>query len=272
MIPAFGVTPLPRFRVSVRSGGFDSLTGFTLLSLLAHLLVAGAAVAAASIIPAPRAYPPDPGFFVRLADLPPGGGMQAGQAPGEEAPGAARTQASTPERVVIPDVPEKRRATEAPKPRPADGRDKTAADRPAAEAGSPRAGGGGAAGGGEAAGGGAGPPGPGVPGGEGTISSVEISDFPHAWYTARLVSTLRGVWRRPFLQGDTALSVMVTFVIRRDGEVEDVTVTTPSGYEPLDLSAVRAVYDAKPLPPLPAQWPGATLSVGILFELTPGQE
>src|ERR1041385_2490049 len=46
----------------------------------------------------------------------------------------------------------------------------------------------------------------------------------------------------------------VSFTIARNGTVTNVQVTQPSGDYLLDTSAKRAVLDANPLPPLPAQF------------------
>jgi protein TonB len=46
-------------------------------------------------------------------------------------------------------------------------------------------------------------------------------------------------------------TLVMTVVVRRDGSVGDVTVTSPSGKKLLDDAAIRTVHLAEPFPPLP---------------------
>ena len=62
--------------------------------------------------------------------------------------------------------------------------------------------------------------------------------------------------------------VVVTFTIRRDGSVTDVRITQRSGNAVLDTSAQRAIYDASPLPPLPAGFSGSSATVDFWFHLS----
>jgi protein TonB len=63
--------------------------------------------------------------------------------------------------------------------------------------------------------------------------------------------------------------VVVTFTIRRDGAVPEATVRIrqTSGIRELDLSAQRAILDAEPFPPLPAQYSGSSVDVEFWFTL-----
>ena len=50
-------------------------------------------------------------------------------------------------------------------------------------------------------------------------------------------------------------------------------LATPSGFDPLDRSVLRAVHDAEPFPPFPIALSLDTLTVRIEFELNPeGQD
>jgi protein TonB len=68
------------------------------------------------------------------------------------------------------------------------------------------------------------------------------------------------------------LTVTVTFDVRRDGTVANATVETESGVPSLDRSALRAVADASPLPPLPSSFKDSSVPARYEFELTPGEE
>ncbi len=63
---------------------------------------------------------------------------------------------------------------------------------------------------------------------------------------------------------------IVTFTIMRDGSVpqRSVRLAQTSGIPALDMSAQRAVLEAQPFPPLPAQFPRDSADVEFKFELT----
>ena len=65
----------------------------------------------------------------------------------------------------------------------------------------------------------------------------------------------------------TAPPVVVTFTIRRDGSAYAIRVEQPSGNFALDLSAQRAISDAAPFPPLPAQYEKNEVSIEFWFRL-----
>ena len=90
----------------------------------------------------------------------------------------------------------------------------------------------------------------------------------HPWYRASVTSSLYSYWKRPILSGNlTTLEVTVEFEILRDGAVGKLQITTSSGVPSLDRSVLRAVADASPLPPLPAQWEDSTLPARFIFKL-----
>jgi protein TonB len=65
----------------------------------------------------------------------------------------------------------------------------------------------------------------------------------------------------------TAPPVVVTFTIHRNGSVSDVRIAQRSGNPILDTSAQRAIYDAAPLPPLPAGFERDSASIEFWFQL-----
>ncbi len=91
------------------------------------------------------------------------------------------------------------------------------------------------------------------------------------WYVGLVVARLQEAWRdRPVLPvGSPARRVVVAFTILRDGRVTDVRVEIPSGYTPLDTSAVRAVASLGRLPPLPRSYGKERLGARFVFELLP---
>ena len=67
----------------------------------------------------------------------------------------------------------------------------------------------------------------------------------------------------------TAPTVVVTFIINRDGSVSQNTIkiAQSSGILPVDISAQRAVMDAAPFPSLPAAYPRNDAQIELRFEL-----
>jgi protein TonB len=61
----------------------------------------------------------------------------------------------------------------------------------------------------------------------------------------------------------------VTFTIQRNGAVPErsVRVRQTSGIQEVDLSAERAVLEAAPFQPLPAQYSGSSVDVEFWFTL-----
>ncbi|HET6373378.1 MAG TPA: energy transducer TonB, partial [Candidatus Polarisedimenticolia bacterium] len=103
------------------------------------------------------------------------------------------------------------------------------------------------------------------------IPTIGSSAFPYDYYRASLVSILQSNWRRPVAPEGLAETVRcrVQFTILKSGIVQDPRIVAPSGNQALDQSAVRAVYDSNPLPPLPFQYGHGSVSAEVVFELTP---
>jgi protein TonB len=74
-------------------------------------------------------------------------------------------------------------------------------------------------------------------------------------------------WNTASVHSLPAQKCAVSFTIARNGTVTNVQVTQPSGDYLLDTSAKRAVLDANPLPPLPAQFERNDATVELWFQL-----
>jgi len=61
--------------------------------------------------------------------------------------------------------------------------------------------------------------------------------------------------------------VTVRFDILRDGSTRNIRVIESSGIGPLDNSALRAVTEASPFPPLPAAYSGNSAEIEVYFKL-----
>jgi periplasmic protein TonB len=74
-------------------------------------------------------------------------------------------------------------------------------------------------------------------------------------------------WQTGGLAGQSAPVVIVTFEILRDGTVRNAKVAQRSGNTTLDYSALRAVMDAGPFPPLPSGYDRTEANIELQFQL-----
>jgi protein TonB len=92
--------------------------------------------------------------------------------------------------------------------------------------------------------------------------TLNVSDFPFAYYLASVQRKVTERWEGRALQGRQPV---VTFEIARDGQVSNVAIKDSSGNRYYDLTAMRAIADAAPFPPLPAEFPGSVLRIHLGF-------
>jgi TonB family protein len=113
----------------------------------------------------------------------------------------------------------------------------------------------------------------GVPGGTGTAGFDDAS-FRFAYYRVRMRNILRTQWSKPLYPPNSreTYRAVVHFVIARDGTILNLELREPSGHQPLDISALRAVRDTGRMPPLPLQYDKDRVGVTYIFELRPEQE
>lgn len=106
--------------------------------------------------------------------------------------------------------------------------------------------------------------------GPGGIPSIGSSAFPYDYYRSSLVAILQSNWRRPVAPDGLAepVSCRVQFTILKSGIIQDARISAPSGNDALDQSALRAVFDSNPLPPLPFQYGQGSVGAEVVFELT----
>jgi TonB family protein len=102
-------------------------------------------------------------------------------------------------------------------------------------------------------------------GGQGSGSRLDVADFCCPEYIVTMVERVRSVWK-PTAEAN-ALAI-VKFTIQRDGTITDAQVERSTGYVAMDIAALRAVMGAPRLPPLPADYPNASLGVHLNFEYT----
>ena len=98
---------------------------------------------------------------------------------------------------------------------------------------------------------------------------VQNGDFGSrfGWYVDVIKRTVSQNWYSQLADPNASVghSVVVTFVVHRDGSVTDPRVAQPSGVPSLDLSAVQAVERVGAFGPLPAGYAGSSVSVAYTF-------
>ncbi len=110
---------------------------------------------------------------------------------------------------------------------------------------------------------------PGSPKG-GTLS-LDTASFPFTYYLRAVEQKISGAWD-PVVHsipvGETK-QVVIAFRIMRDGTIEKPVIEKSSGLSFFDQSALRAVIQAAPLPPLPEAFPDETLGIHFGFHYRP---
>ena len=247
----------PVDRVIIERARMDAgFPGGLLVSLVAHFVLAGVAVAGPLLFPAKPIIPVVDGF---AAPLPRGGGgTPAAPVTAPEPKAEAPAPAVEPPKVLKPPKDEPRPSTRAvPELDPRKARKKTEKLEPAraAAAGSEAK----ATGPASATPGLAlGPSGPGVP--DGTDSGGD-------WYLAGVQQKIWTIWNQQIKSGFTQ-PMAVTFTILADGSVAEVHVSQSSGASLLDLAAQRAIYSAAPFAPLPRSYDTTRKTIQAVFRPT----
>lgn len=104
--------------------------------------------------------------------------------------------------------------------------------------------------------------------GEGTGPGSGSGFFPYTYYIETLKAKISNSWYSslvsPGLKGK--FTTAVYFKILRNGNIVDLELEKESGNNSLDLSSKRAITEAAPFPPLPADFPGQYLGVHFEFE------
>jgi protein TonB len=120
----------------------------------------------------------------------------------------------------------------------------------------------------DAGGGGSGAPGGGgrglSVGGETTAGGAGIpSDFHFTYYVDRMLALIESRWYKPVVPAGTR--ARVGFVIFKDGRLDSIRLEESSGNPSFDRAALRAIYAANPLPPLPPAYGKPSLTVHLSF-------
>lgn len=102
---------------------------------------------------------------------------------------------------------------------------------------------------------------------QGIAGLLNTGDFTNVSYNDAVASLIYQTWQPPSKTpaDKEGATVVVRFKIVRDGVVSSVRIEKKSGSEVLDNSALQAIKDASPLPPLPEDYKGDALEVCMTF-------
>jgi protein TonB len=100
--------------------------------------------------------------------------------------------------------------------------------------------------------------------------SLDVSDFPYAWYLRQVVQQVQGEWQRQNRLSEPNQKPVLFVEIQRDGSIRTPRIAESSGNALYDQAALRAIVDASPFPPLPQEWPRPSLRVNFKFDLDRG--
>ncbi len=89
------------------------------------------------------------------------------------------------------------------------------------------------------------------------------ADFHFTYYIERMLALIESRWYKPAVSPGT--SARVGFVIMKNGRIEDIRLEESSGLATFDRAALRAMYAANPLPPLPPAYGKQSLTVHLNF-------
>jgi TonB family protein len=97
--------------------------------------------------------------------------------------------------------------------------------------------------------------------GSGAVT-LNVSDFPFAWYTRIVAGKVTAAWSARALEGRQPVAV---FEIGRDGQIIKMSIEKSSGNPYYDQAALRAITSANPFPPLPQDFKEPFLRVHMGF-------
>ncbi len=89
------------------------------------------------------------------------------------------------------------------------------------------------------------------------------ADFHFTYYVERMLALIESRWYKPAAPPGTRARIQ--FVILKSGRVEGIRLEESSGLPSFDRAALRAMYAANPLPPLPPAYGKPSLTIHLSF-------
>ncbi len=88
-------------------------------------------------------------------------------------------------------------------------------------------------------------------------------DFRFTYYVERMLALIESNWYKPPVSQGTR--ARVRFTVTASGRLEGIALEEASGVPSFDRSALRALYAANPLPPLPPAYGRPSVTVHLTF-------
>jgi TonB family protein len=105
--------------------------------------------------------------------------------------------------------------------------------------------------------------------GQGALT-LDVSDFPYAWYLRQVLQKVEQEWQRQNQPTDPQQKPQVWVEIQRDGSIKPPAIQKSSGNAFYDNAALRAVMGASPFPKLPDDWSKPSLRILFTFDVRRG--
>ncbi len=105
--------------------------------------------------------------------------------------------------------------------------------------------------------------------GQGSLT-LDVTDFPYTWYLRQVLQKVEERWQTQNRSSEPAQKPRIYVEIRRDGSIAPPRIEQTSGSSFYDFAALRAITEASPFPPLPADWANPSLRVLFNFDLKRG--
>ena len=100
--------------------------------------------------------------------------------------------------------------------------------------------------------------------------TLDVGDFPHAWYLRQVLQKVESEWQRQNQPNDPQQKPQIYVEILRDGSIRPPAIHKTSGNAFYDNAALRAVMGAGPFPKLPDDWTKPSLRILFTFDLRRG--
>jgi protein TonB len=100
--------------------------------------------------------------------------------------------------------------------------------------------------------------------------TLDVGDFPHAWYLRQVLQKVEQEWQRQNQPNDPQQKPQIYVEIQRDGSIGPPAIHKSSGNAFYDNAALRAVMAAGPFPKLPDDWTKPSLRILFTFDLRRG--
>ena len=102
----------------------------------------------------------------------------------------------------------------------------------------------------------------------GGYGQIGLSNFPYTYYLQAIQDKISSNWVTALIRSGAIgnLASEASFKIYRNGRISDPEILTSSGNQTMDLSAIRAIRNSSPFPPLPRDYEDEYLIVRLIFE------